>query len=298
MAFIASGDLSHKLLAEGPYGFAPEGPVFDEQIGELFSSGNLDGLFEFDEAFCDAAAECGLRSFQIMAGALDGLHCESELLSNEGPFGVGYAVAILEVGKEESAEAEAADDSAKEADGAPEEADPYVALARLSVETYVRTHRPAQMPEGLPAEMLERRAGTFVSLHEHGQLRGCIGTIAATTGSIAQEIIQNGISACSRDPRFDPVRPDELDHLEISVDVLGDAEPIESTDELDPVRYGVIVTKGWKRGLLLPNLDGVDTVEYQVAIAKQKAGISVRDNDVQLERFEVVRHTRGGEPRA
>ncbi len=298
VAFIASGDLSHKLLAEGPYGFAPEGPVFDEQIGELFSSGNLDGLFEFDEAFCDAAAECGLRSFQIMAGALDGLHCESELLSNEGPFGVGYAVAILEVGKEESAEAEAADDSAKEADGAPEEADPYVALARLSVETYVRTHRPAQMPEGLPAEMLERRAGTFVSLHEHGQLRGCIGTIAATTGSIAQEIIQNGISACSRDPRFDPVRPDELDHLEISVDVLGDAEPIESTDELDPVRYGVIVTKGWKRGLLLPNLDGVDTVEYQVAIAKQKAGISVRDNDVQLERFEVVRHTRGGEPRA
>ena len=179
-----------------------------------------------------------------------------------------------------------------------EEADPYVSLARLSVETYVRTGRPAALPDGLPAEMLDRRAGAFVSLHEHGQLRGCIGTISATTESIAREIIQNGISACSRDPRFDPVRPDELDYLEYSVDVLGDAEPIDSTNELDPVRYGVIVTKGWKRGLLLPNLDGVDTVEYQVAIAKQKAGISVRDDDVQLERFEVVRHTRGGEPRA
>jgi len=297
VAFIASGDLSHKLLEEGPYGFAPEGPVFDEKIGEIFAAGDLDALFEFDESFCDAAAECGLRSFQIMAGALDGLDVSSELLSNEGPFGVGYAVAVLAPsGAASAAEETDGEEETEEAEEA-EEADPFVALARLSVETYVRTGRPAVLPKGLPAEMLERRAGTFVSLHEHGQLRGCIGTIAATTESIAREIIQNGISACSRDPRFDPVRPDELDYLEYSVDVLGDAEPIASTAELDPVRYGVIVTKGWKRGLLLPNLDGVDTVEYQVAIAKQKAGISVRDDDVELERFEVVRHTRGGEPR-
>ncbi len=93
VGFIASGDLSHKLLPEGPYGFAPEGPVFDERIGEIFASGDLDGLFEFDEDFCDAAAECGLRSFQIMAGALDGLDCDIVMLSNEGPFGVGYGVA-------------------------------------------------------------------------------------------------------------------------------------------------------------------------------------------------------------
>ena len=138
----------------------------------------------------------------------------------------------------------------------------------------------------------------FVSLHEHGQLRGCIGTIGATCDSIAQEILQNGVSACSRDPRFDPVQPDELDFLEYSVDVLGDAEPIASPAQLDPQRFGVIVTKGWKRGLLLPNLDGVDTVEMQLAIAKQKAGIRVSDQNVQLERFEVVRHTAGGEPRA
>jgi len=93
VGFIASGDLSHKLLPEGPYGFAPEGPVFDERIGEIFASGDLSGLFEFDEAFCDRAAECGLRSFQIMAGAIDGLGFQSRLLSNEGPFGVGYGVA-------------------------------------------------------------------------------------------------------------------------------------------------------------------------------------------------------------
>ena len=93
--FVGSGDLSHKLLAEGPYGFAPEGPVFDARIGEIFSSGDLEGLFEFDPAFADAAAECGLRSFQIMAGAIEGLGFESELLSLEGPFGVGYGVAAM-----------------------------------------------------------------------------------------------------------------------------------------------------------------------------------------------------------
>jgi len=310
VGFIASGDLSHKLLPEGPYGFAPEGPVFDERIGEIFASGNLDELFAFDEEFCEAAAECGLRSFQIMAGALDGLNVETELLSNEGPFGVGYGVAVCAVehacgcdgdgpqrvvtGRVKELPDEAPNDEVSSPAG---EIDPFVALARLSVETFVSTGREADLPDGVPAELLAGRAGVFVSLHERGELRGCIGTISATCGSIAEEIIQNGVSACSRDPRFDPVRADELDYLEYSVDVLGAAEPISSPAELDPQRYGVIVTKGWKRGLLLPNLDGVDTVDYQLEIAKRKAGISPYDEDVSLERFEVVRHTAGGEPR-
>ncbi len=298
VAFVASGDLSHKLLEEGPYGFAPEGPVFDEQIGEIFAAGELDRLFEFDEDFCEAAAECGLRSFQIMAGALDGLTVESHLLSNEGPFGVGYGVAIMDVKnpQEEAIRAQAGNED-ESANATDNDVDSHIMLARLTVEHYVRTGRPPELPENVPQELLTRQAGVFVSLHEHGELRGCIGTIAATTPSIAQEILQNGVSACSRDPRFDPVRPDELDFLDYSVDVLGDAEPISSPAELDVKRYGVIVTKGWKRGLLLPNLDGVDTVAYQLEIAKRKAGISPHDDDVDLERFEVVRHTRGGQPR-
>ena len=175
--------------------------------------------------------------------------------------------------------------------------DPQIALARLSVETYVRTGKPAALPAETPEELLAQRAGAFVSLHEFGNLRGCIGTIGPTCANVALEIIQNVISACSRDPRFNRVRKDELDYLEYSVDVLGEPEPIDSPDQLDPVRYGVIVTKGYKRGLLLPNLEGVDTIDYQVAIAKQKAGISVSDSDVELQRFEVVRYERGGEPR-
>ena len=290
VGFIASGDLSHKLLAEGPYGFAPEGPAFDAQIGDIFASGNLDGLFTMDEDFVDAAAECGLRSFQIMAGAIDGLPLNVRMLSNEGPFGVGYGVATC-------LPRNGAEPAATMPQPEPAETDPCVALARLAVETYVRTGARAALPPDTPPELLTRRAGVFVSLHEHGELRGCIGTISATCASIAHEILQNGVSACSRDPRFDAVRPDELDYLEYSVDVLGDAEDIDSPADLDPQRYGVIVTKGWKRGLLLPNLEGVDTVEYQLAIAKQKAGIRPDDDHVKLERFEVVRHTAGGAPR-
>ena len=134
----------------------------------------------------------------------------------------------------------------------------------------------------------------FVSLHEDGELRGCIGTISPVTGSVADEIVRNGVAAASEDPRFPPVRPDELDALAYSVDVLFPPEPVDSPAELDPVRYGVIVAKGYRRGLLLPNLEGVDTVEQQLSIAKRKAGIDPADDDVRLERFEVVRHDRGG----
>ena len=172
-----------------------------------------------------------------------------------------------------------------------------VALARASVEGYVRTGRPIARPEGRPPELVEQRAGVFVSLHEDGDLRGCIGTIEPATGSVADEIIRNAVAAAAEDPRFMPVRADELDALSYSVDVLFTPMPVASVDELDPSRYGVIVTKGARRGLLLPNLEGVDTAAEQTAIAKRKAGIDPADPDVALERFEVVRHERGGAPR-
>jgi AmmeMemoRadiSam system protein A len=137
--------------------------------------------------------------------------------------------------------------------------------------------------------MTTRKAGVFVSLKKHGSLRGCIGTISPVTDSIAEEILRNAVSSGLEDPRFPPLAQDELPELIISVDVLGEPEPISSTAELDVVRYGVIVSSGRKRGLLLPNLENVNTVEEQVAIARKKAGIY--DNEVvRMERFEVVRH--------
>ena len=141
----------------------------------------------------------------------------------------------------------------------------------------------------MPAELTKQAAGAFVSLHAHGRLRGCIGTTGPTTGSVAWEIVQNAVSACARDPRFPPVTVTELDSLEYSVDVLGAPEPISSPAELDVKKYGVIVSCGGRRGLLLPDLEGVDTVEQQIDIARQKGGISSREKYT-LERFEVVRH--------
>ena len=130
----------------------------------------------------------------------------------------------------------------------------------------------------------------FVSIHKGGRLRGCIGTIAPTASCVALEIINNAISASTRDPRFDPIEPGELPYLEINVDVLGEPEDIDSMDQLDVKRYGVIVTSGYKRGLLLPDLEGVDTVEQQVEIAMRKGRIS-EDENYSLQRFEVIRHT-------
>ncbi len=169
--------------------------------------------------------------------------------------------------------------------------DAYVRLAKETIDLFTRERKLYQPKETeLPEELRTTRAGAFVSIHENGELRGCIGTIAPTRSTLADEIIANAISASNYDPRFPAVTVQELDHLVINVDVLGEAEPIASAEELDAKRYGVIVEKGSRRGLLLPDLEGVDTVEDQIAIAKRKAGIHPLEKDVRLYRFEVVRH--------
>ena len=290
---IGSGDLSHKLKKDGPYGLSKEGPEYDERIMDVLGRAAFDELLDFDETFCEKAAECGHRSFCILAGALDGLRVETEKLSHEGPFGVGYGVCTWKVvGKDDSRHSLELwrERQRKKLEEQRRNEDAYVRLARATVESWVKERKRPALPEDLPAEMLKRRAGVFVSLHRDGNLRGCIGTIQATRKNIAEEIVENGISAATRDPRFSPVRPEELEGLEISVDVLGKPEKIASRDELDVKRYGVIVTKGFRRGLLLPNLDGVDTVDQQLSIALRKAGMSEREKDFEMERFEVVRH--------
>ena len=291
--FVASGDLSHKLQSYGPYGYAPEGPEYDARIMDVCGRAAFGELFDFDEGFCDRAAECGHRSFAIMAGALDGLAVEAEALSHEDVTGVGYGVCAFRPGGPDESRRFLDIRQREQARRLGEhraKCDAWVDLAWRSVESWVLRHRVMDVPDGLPGELTGRRAGAFVSIHKQGRLRGCIGTIAPTRGTLAEEIIQNAVSAAARDPRFDPIRPDELKWLEISVDVLGEPEDIDSEDELDVKRYGVIVSRGRRRGLLLPDLDGVDTVRQQVDIARQKAGIAPGER-VDLQRFEVVRHT-------
>jgi AmmeMemoRadiSam system protein A len=228
-----------------------------------------------------------------MGGAFDGTAVRAERLSHQDVTGVGYGICTFyPEGADESRhfldlKLEAIEEELNAKRAASDE---YVKLAREAVEAYVLRGEVLKVPAGLPAEMLSARAGAFVSIHEHGELRGCIGTIAPTRSSVAEEIIGNAISASTKDPRFNPIKPDELKWLDINVDILGEPEDIDSEDMLDVKRYGVIVTKGFKRGLLLPDLDGVDTVKDQIAIAKRKAGIPEYDDEVSLQRFEVIRH--------
>ena len=290
---IGSGDLSHKLLEEGPYGFAEEGPEYDERIMDVMGRAAFEELFDFDEVFCEKAAECGHRSFCIMAGALDGKHLETDRLSHEGTFGVGYGICTFRVTGEDTSRhcLEAWQERQNRLlEEKRQKEDVYVRLARATVCSWIRDKKMPDLRAELPDEMLQKQAGVFVSLHKDGRLRGCIGTIHPVHANIAEEIMENAVSASTKDPRFSPVREDELDALEISVDVLSEPEKIVSKDDLDVKKYGVIVSKGFRRGLLLPNLDGVDTVEEQLSIALRKAGMSANEKNYEMERFEVVRH--------
>ena len=266
IVFIASGDLSHRLKADGPYGLHPSGPKFDQEIIELLGNGDLEALAHLDSKLCDEAAECGYRSLLIMSGVLNDLKFSSKLESYEDVFGIGYACASFIPQK-----------------------DPYVDLAKQAIRSIILDQVELKVPANTPKDLLSTKAGIFVSIHKQGHLRGCIGTISATKQNVAQEIITCAIWASTEDYRFSPIRTDELDQLEVHVDVLGPAENIDGPHQLDPKRYGVIVSKGHRKGLLLPDLDGVDSVQQQISIALQKGGI-LDHEDYLLQRFEVIRH--------
>lgn len=290
VAIIASSDMSHRLIPDASAGYSPQGKIFDEKIVELVRDKDFKGIINIDRKMAEEAGECGLRSIIMMLGALDGQQVDTEVLSYEGPFGVGYMVAALQPGREigESLLEKILEERKEKLETKRAGESALVALARQALETYVRDNRKI-VPDTQADPVFKEKAGVFVSLKKHGQLRGCIGTILPTTPNIGVEIVNNAISAGTGDPRFDPVEPAELTDLVYSVDVLKAPEPIESTDELDVERYGVIVRSGRRSGLLLPNLEGVNTVEEQVAIARQKAGIAPGE-PVQLERFEVIRY--------
>lgn len=175
-----------------------------------------------------------------------------------------------------------------------EQSHALVRLARRTIEVYLTRDTRLKAPEE-PTPEMESRAGAFVTLHRHGQLRGCIGTIHPTQDTLGQEVIENAIAAATRDPRFPPLRPDELADLDVKVDVMGEPELVDSVEDLDPRRYGLIVEsvrQPWKRGLLLPDLEGIDTAEKQLYWTRHhKAGIVDPDEPIQMYRFEVRRYT-------
>lgn len=292
---IASGDLSHRLMEGGANGFAPEGAEFDELCTAFVKTGDFLSLLQIPGSFAEAAGHCGLNGLWVLAGALDRAATDAKLHSYEAPFGVGYAVASFTVtgrdaGTDYAARLVRAEDAAIAELRAAE--DDYVRLARMSIEHFVRTHSFASLPSDLPQELIEKRAGAFVSIKKYGKLRGCIGTFLPAQKTLAEEIFYNAVSAAAHDGRFEPIEEGELSRLVYSVDVLSMPEPIESAAQLNPKIYGVIVKSltDNRRGLLLPDLAGIDTAEDQIAIAREKARIQPKE-PIALARFTVERHT-------
>ena len=271
VAFIASGDLSHRLKPSAPAGYNPDAHYFDEKVVAALRANAPQQITEIDYNLRRLAGECGYRSMLVAIGACAELPLSCEVLSYEAPFGVGYLVAQLTHQPDASDHLD------------------LPTLAREAVETFIRSGKivnPVEARRGL----LGIPAPCFVSLKTlDGELRGCIGTIEPVRDTLAQEIVANAISAATNDPRFEPVSVEELSNLRYSVDVLF---PPEKTlmSELDPSVFGVIVEDqtGARRGLLLPDIPGVTDASQQVEIASRKAGIAASE-PVRLWRFKVER---------
>lgn len=302
VAFIASGDLSHRLTPDAPAGYSERAKDLDEAIVGLVRQGKLSELGSLSPGLVEAGGECGLRSFITLGGFVGDDPVPTRVLSYEGPWGVGYLTAL--VGDAATAEDEktiittekdhksgtAGDAGARDSDTLEpsERESEIVMLARRAIETYVRDGRRPEV-RTLPPDAYPTQAGAFVSLHRHGSLRGCIGTIFPTRASLAEEVAANAVQAAVSDPRFPPLSPEELDGLDVKVDVLYPPEAC-TIDDLDPTQYGLITTAGDRRGLLLPDLEGVDDVATQIAVTLSKAGIGPEE-PCGYQRFKVERYT-------
>ena len=287
VALIASGDLSHRLKPEAPAGYNSGAHIFDDQVVDALRHNSPGLIANIDQNLRRLAGECGFRSMLVALGATQELPSASEVLHYEAPFGVGYLVAQLTNSKAAPQNKSAVLSSdAVDVENLVED---LPALARQTVETFVLTGKQLSPP---PASgILSARAACFVSIKTlAGDLRGCIGTIEPAKETLAEEVIMNAVNAATRDPRFVPIAADELSNLRYSVDILGVPEPA-SFEDLDPATYGVIVEdeSGAFRGLLLPDIDGVDTAARQVEIAARKAGISA-GSPLKLFRFRVDRY--------
>lgn len=292
IVIVASGDLSHHLLETDHYTFTEDGPLFDKVFVDCLATQNYVKLMTLPSGLVSKAGECGKKSVEVLLGSLDGLEHKTQIKSYEGPFGVGYCVAtFLPSGNEtKSLVPDLQNELHKIHEERVQKEDIYIKLARLAVEHYTKTRQRLPIPEFAHTnELLGKSRGVFVSIKDHGGLRGCMGITAGIEINLASDIISNAIKACSEDPRFPTIEEDELEHLIISVDILSPAEAVSDVSELNPKKYGIIVTHEYKRGLLLPNLEGVDTVEEQLRIALNKAGIKANES-YEIERFTVDRH--------
>jgi MEMO1 family protein len=259
---IASGDLSHRLTADAPYGFRSEGRVFDSLVVDALRDQDWQRIQGADPELIEEAGECGLRPLTMLLGAASEAGLQSRVLSYEGPFGVGYPVVAF------SAAAPAFD---------------IQDVGRRAIEAYLRHRQLIEPPQPIP-RALRAPSALFITLRKDGELRGCVGSMAPTEPSAAHELIRYVVAAALRDPRFEPVRLEEVPSLSIKAQLLEPPEAITRISDLDPATYGIIVRANGRHALLLPDIEQITTAEEQVRAACDKAGID-RYAALRIERF-------------
>jgi AmmeMemoRadiSam system protein A len=281
VAIVASGDMSHRLTRGAPCGFHPQAHQFDETFIRLIREGDYHAIGNIDPALRTLAAEDAVDSTLVAAAAADWRTTGHKVLNYEGPFGVGYGVAILFAEKSSPADPPPAAEQAASRDGVI-----LPALARQSVTAALRGG--AEVPPAATGQYLSERRGVFVTLRERsGMLRGCAGTIRPVCASLVAETWRSARVAAFEDTRFPSVTADEIPNLRFDVSVLHSMEKVSSAGELDPARYGVVVsTQDGRRGLLLPAIPEIKTSQQQLGIARKKGWIEP-DEPVMLQRFQV-----------
>lgn len=273
VAFIASGDMSHRLLRNAPAGYHPQAKIFDSEFVELLSRGDYGRMKNFDADLRNLAAEDVVDSTLVAMAATEYSNRGREVLSYEGPFGVGYTVAVIYDANGEETQKTCS-------------LDMLLDYARTVVAAEVKGRESPKAPPAIGE--LARKAGVFVTLYKpDGNLRGCMGTIGPTEPNVVRQTEYCAKMAACEDPRFYPVRPDELDGLKIEVSVLHEPEPVESKEYLDPKTYGVIISASdGRRALMLPGIEQLDTIDRQLSATRSKAGIGP-DEPISIMRFRV-----------
>ena len=288
---IASGDMSHRLQPGAPAGFDPRAHEFDASFVAHLRTGDYRAACAPDRRLQDLAAEDVVQSTQVAAAAVGFRNDGGRVVSYEGPFGVGYCEAVLFTDGSDEASVPSRPGERTHVHAATEAAapSPPAALPEWAREV-IRANllRQPLLPPELEEPWRTARA-VFVTLRSpSGELRGCIGRTQPSFEALAEEVADCAVSAATRDPRCEPVALEEVDRLRIEVSVLTPPVPVASRAELDPDRYGVVVSLGYRRGVLLPSIEGVDSVAAQLHIAAEKAGIR-DDEPYAIERFEVVK---------
>lgn len=282
---IASGNLSHIEEAKG-------NNDYDEVLKKDLSNASFGALLEYDKAFLDKSKQCSHRVLSILAGCLDKTNVDTRLIHFSTYKNTGLCIAEFVLGAKNESRSFLSLYLNKERLNAAtriQNEDEFAKLAHEAIESHITYGRRISVPSDISSSLLLSSAGVFVSIYKFGQLRGCIGTINPQEANLAEEIISNAIAAATKDRRFPEVSVDEFPYLYIYVDVLNQPELVKDKSLLNPDEYGIIVSKGSKRGVLLPGAIGIDSVDMQINIAKRKASIGL-DEEAVIERFTINRH--------